>query len=123
RRGSRGRPAQLRRQRAPAPLRPLPRGVRGPERRPAMNEAISPELRKALRHLKLSPVLDTLPERLVLARHQSMPHQDFLELLLADEISRRERLAARRPARVAHPDPSMVLEAWDARTPLPSHRH
>ena len=83
-----------------------------------MNEAISPELRKALRHLKLSPVLDTLPERLVLARQQSMPHQDFLELILADEISRRERLAVERRARVAHLDPTMVLEAWDESTPV-----
>jgi DNA replication protein DnaC len=81
-----------------------------------MTEAIAPELRKLLRQLKLSPVLDTLPERLVLARQQSMPHQDFLELVLADEISRRERLAAERRARLAHLDPSMVLEAWDEST-------
>jgi len=83
-----------------------------------MNEAISPELRKALRHLKLSPVLDTLPERLTLARQQSLPYQDFLELILADEISRRERLAVERRARVGQLDPSMVLEAWDESTPV-----
>ena len=54
-----------------------------------MSEAISPELRIVLRQLKLSPILDTLPERLILARQQSMPHQAFLELVLADEVCRR----------------------------------
>ena len=83
-----------------------------------MTDPFSPELRRALRQLKLTPILDTLPERLVLARQQNMPHQDFLELVLADEISRRERLAAERRARVAHLDPTMVLEAWDESTPV-----
>ena len=31
-------------------------------------DAISPDLKTTLRRLKLSPMLDTLPERLVLAR-------------------------------------------------------
>lgn len=83
-----------------------------------MTDQFSPELRKALRQLKLTPVLDTLPERLTLARQRSMPHQDFLELVLADEISRRDRLAAERRARVAHLDPTMVLETWDDSTPV-----
>ncbi len=87
-----------------------------------MTDAFSPELRKALRQLKLTPVLDTLPERLVLARQRNLPHQDFLELVLADEISRRDRLAAERRARVAHLDPTMVLEAWDESTPARFNR-
>jgi hypothetical protein len=39
-------------------------------------DAISPELKKLMRRLKLSPMLATLPERLTLARQQHMPHQD-----------------------------------------------
>jgi len=81
-----------------------------------MSEPISPELRRLLRQLKLSPVLDTLPERLTLARQSKLPHQDFLELVMADEVQRRERLAADRRARLAQLDPSMVLEAWDETT-------
>jgi DNA replication protein DnaC len=83
-----------------------------------MTDPISPELRKMLRQLKLSPVLDTLPERLLLARQRNMPHQDFLELVLADEISRRERLATERRARQAHLEPNQHLEAWDDSTPV-----
>ena len=41
-------------------------------------EVISPDLKLVLRRLKLSPLLDTLPDRLVLARQQKIPHQDWL---------------------------------------------
>ena len=36
-------------------------------------DGISPDLRTVLRRLKLSRMLDTLPERLTLARQQKMP--------------------------------------------------
>jgi hypothetical protein len=48
-------------------------------------EIISPDLKTTLRRLRLSRILDTLPERLVLARQQKMPHQDWLLLILSDE--------------------------------------
>ena len=81
-----------------------------------MTEAISPELRQTLRRLKLSPVLETLPERLVLARQQKLPYQEFLELVLSDEVIRRDRISGDRRARVAQLDPAMRLEAWDNET-------
>jgi DNA replication protein DnaC len=74
---------------------------------------ISTELRQILRRLRLSPMLDTLPERLVLAQQQHLPHHDFLELILADELARRERMSATLRARAARLDPMMTLEAWD----------
>ena len=74
---------------------------------------ISPELRQVLRRLKLGQILSTLPERLTLARQQHLPHQDFLELVLADEVARRDRTSASLRARLARLDPAMVLEAWD----------
>lgn len=82
-----------------------------------MPEAISPELRQLLRRLKLSPILEALPERLQLARQQSLPYQDFLELILADEVARRDRVGADLRARAAHLDPQMRLELWDDTTP------
>lgn len=82
-----------------------------------MPEPISPELRQVLRRLKLSPILEALPERLQLARQQSLPYQDFLELILADEVSRRDRVGADLRARAAHLDPQMRLELWDDSTP------
>src|SRR5437870_12401971 len=77
-------------------------------------EVISPDLKVLLRRLKLSPLLDTLPDRLVLARQQKMPHQDLLLLVLSDEVSRRESLAVTLRVERARLDPTMRLEAWDA---------
>ena len=77
-------------------------------------DAIGPDLKTTLRRLKLSRMLDTLPERLVVARQQKMPHQDFLLLVLSDEVSRRESLGVTLRVQRARLDPAMRLEAWDA---------
>src|ERR1700694_3371825 len=71
------------------------------------------ELRSLLRRLKLGRSLDTLPERLSLARQNTLSHAEFLELVLADEVDRRDRTSAGLRARAAHLDPTMVLDAWD----------
>ena len=76
-------------------------------------DAITPELKTVLRRLKLSRMLDTLPERVALARQQKMPHQDFLLLVLSDEASRRDGLASTLRAQRGHLDPEMQLERWD----------
>ena len=55
----------------------------------------------------------TLPERLVLARQQKMTHAAFLQLVLADEITRRDSRSATLRARAAGLDPSMRLDTWD----------
>src|SRR6266511_4897149 len=76
-------------------------------------DLISPDLKAVLRRLKLSRMLDTLPERLVVARQQKMPHQDLLLLVPSDEVARRETLAVTLRVQKAHLDPTMHLEAWD----------
>lgn len=76
-------------------------------------EPIDPDLKKLLRRLKLGRLLDTLPDRLLLARQQKMPHQDFLTTLLSDEVSRRDANSAIVRAQRAHLDPDMQLERWD----------
>jgi len=76
-------------------------------------DVISPELKTVLRRLKLSRMLDTLPERFTLARQQKMPHQDFLLLALGDEASRRDGQAASLRAQRAHLEPDSQLERWD----------
>ncbi|MBV9729078.1 MAG: ATP-binding protein, partial [Pseudonocardiales bacterium] len=78
-----------------------------------LTDPLSPELRTILRTLKLGKMLDTLPERLTLAKQQHLPHADFLELVLADEIARREHTSAALRARTAGLDPGMRLENWD----------
>lgn len=77
------------------------------------SDPISNDLLPVLRRLKLGRLLDTMPERLALARQQKMPHQDFLLLLLSDEVSRREAQAATIRAQRAHLDPMMQLDNWD----------
>jgi DNA replication protein DnaC len=78
-----------------------------------VGELVAPELRQTLRALKLGRMLDTLPERLTLARQQQLPHADFLQLVLADEVTRRDAKSAGLRARIAGLDPTMRLETWD----------
>ena len=58
-------------------------------------------------------MLDTLPERLTLARQQKLPHQDLLLQILSDEVARRDSLAVTLRVQKARLDPTMRLEAWD----------
>lgn len=78
-----------------------------------MTEIVSTDLKVVLRRLKLSRMLDTLPERLLLARQQKMPHQDFFLLVLSDEVSRRDSLSVSLRAQRARLEPSAQLENWD----------
>lgn len=77
---------------------------------------ISRELKVLLRQVKLGRCLDTLPERLALAHTNSLPHAEFLELVLADEVARRESTSATRRAKAARLDPDMTLERWNPDT-------
>jgi DNA replication protein DnaC len=77
---------------------------------------ISPELKSVLRGVKLGRCLDTLPERLALAKQRGMGHAEFLELVLSDEVTRRETSSAALRARTAGLDPGMCLEHWDEET-------
>ncbi len=76
-------------------------------------QGLSPDLKTVARRLRLSPILDTLPERLTLARQQKMTHQDFLLLVLSDEASRRDALAATNRAARGRLEPTARLENWD----------
>ncbi len=77
-------------------------------------DGISLDLKTVLRRLKLSRMLDTLPERLTLARQQKMPHHDLLLQVLSDEVSRRDSLAVSLRVQKARLDPTMRLENWDS---------
>jgi DNA replication protein DnaC len=77
---------------------------------------ISPELRALLRRVKLGKCLDTLAERLALARTNGLGHSEFLEVLLADEVTRRDTAGAALRARTAGLDPTMTMDRWDPTT-------
>lgn len=74
---------------------------------------LNPELVTVLKRLRLGRIIDTLPERLVLAEKQDMSLDDLLLLVLSDEISRRDSAAAALRAHDACLDPTMRLELWD----------
>lgn len=76
-------------------------------------DPIGTDLLRTLKALKLGPIAQTLPERLVLARQRKLSHTAFLELILADEISRRESRSAMLRARAAGLDPTMRLDGFD----------
>jgi len=79
---------------------------------------VTPELKALLRRVKLGRCLDTLPERLALASTGAMGHAEFLELVLADEVTRRENTSADRRAKGAGLDPTMTLDRWDDTTKI-----
>jgi DNA replication protein DnaC len=78
-----------------------------------VTDPISTDLKRVMRQLKLGRMLDTLPERLTLAHQQHLSHAAFLELVLADEATRRDTSSAARRAREAGLDAAMRLETWD----------
>jgi hypothetical protein len=79
----------------------------------SVTDPVSVDLKTLLRALKLGKLLDTLPERITLAKQQHLPHADFLELVLADEVTRRDTNSAALRARTAGLDPRMRLDTWD----------
>jgi len=52
--------------------------------------SVTAELKPLLKRLKLGAMMDTLPERLVLARRDQLDYAVFLQILLADEVGRRD---------------------------------
>ena len=79
---------------------------------------VTAELKTLLRRVKLGRCLDTLPERLTLAHQHKLTHHEFLETLLADEVTRRDTQSAILHAKTAGLDASMTLDRWDATTKI-----
>jgi DNA replication protein DnaC len=85
--------------------------------------AIDAELSATLRQLKLGQLAHTLPERLALAKTNKLSHAEFLQIVLADEVTRRDTTSASRRARAAGLDPTMTLQSWDATAKVSFDRH
>lgn len=80
---------------------------------PTPRRDLSPELKAALKQLRLGKVLPQLPERLRQARERKMDHEDLLLAVLSDEVQRRERQRFARKAKDAGLRPELVFDAWD----------
>lgn len=79
---------------------------------------ISPTLRTVLKRLRLSGLLHTLPERIAYARSAKLSEQAFLELLLQDEIDRREQGSLSRRIDQAGFEEPHTLEDFDWNAPV-----
>ena len=71
------------------------------------------QLEGKLKSLRLSGMLATLEARLAQARAGELGHLEFLEVLLEDEISRREAKALAERIRRAHFEAATTLEEFD----------
>ena len=82
------------------------------------------ELRKYLKKLRLSPILDTLPERVAYAKGNKLSHLEFLEMLLSDEVERRNHGTLARRLQQAKVNLDQVLERfdWEAKITLDRDR-
>lgn len=74
---------------------------------------ISSDLKQVLKRLKLSRILPILPDRIALAKQRHMDYGSFLELILSDEITRREQGNLDRRLRQAGFEEVVTLEQWD----------
>jgi DNA replication protein DnaC len=81
------------------------------------------DLVRLLKRLKLGQVLQTLPERLTLARAQQLDYAAFLTLLLADEVQRRDQPALERHLQQAGFEDRINLDAVDWTSPVQLDRH
>ena len=76
---------------------------------------IAPDLVRRLKRLRLGGLLPTLPDRATQARQANLSHLEFLELLLQDEIDRRDShgLAVRLAAAGFEETVSLEQVTWD----------
>jgi DNA replication protein DnaC len=84
----------------------------------------TPEVKHLLKALRLSGILSTLPDRVSYAAGNKLTHQEFLELVLSDELERRRHGALERRLQNAGVDRDQVMERfdWDAKITLDRER-
>lgn len=79
---------------------------------------IQASLKTVLKRLKLSGLLATLPDRVAYARKNELPELDFLELVLHDEVERRDHHNLALRLERAGFEEEQTLEAFDWDAPI-----
>ncbi|MCG6921684.1 MAG: IS21-like element helper ATPase IstB [Acidobacteria bacterium] len=79
---------------------------------------IKPSLKAVLKRLRLSGILPTLPDRVAYSRQVSLAPEDFLELVLQDEISRRDHKSLELRLQRACFDQDHTFEGFDWDAPV-----
>ena len=75
--------------------------------------SIQPELKTVLKRLKLSGMLATLPDRLAYARKEKLDYAQLLELVLSDEVERRDQKHVSNRLSAAGFEEECTLERFD----------
>ncbi|MFQ6618113.1 MAG: IS21-like element helper ATPase IstB [Fidelibacterota bacterium] len=75
--------------------------------------ATTNELKQILKRLRLSGLLATLQDRIAYAKGVKLPYQEFLELVLQDEIQRREQNSLHKRMKQASVSQDQTLERFD----------
>lgn len=78
----------------------------------------SASLKSVLKRLRLSGILNTLPERVAYANKAKLSPHDFLELVLQDEIDRREQKNLDTRLKRAQFDEEQIFENFDWNAPV-----
>lgn len=78
-----------------------------------MHRDVSPDLKRAMKDLRLGRLVPGLSERLNLARERGMDPEDLLLTLFTSETQRRAQDRHARRAAEAGLDRSLVFDAWD----------
>lgn len=79
---------------------------------------IPPSLKTVLKRLKLSGIVATLPDRVAYARKQKLSELDLIELMLQDEIDRRDHTNLSIRLSKAGFDEEQTLEGFDWDAPI-----
>jgi DNA replication protein DnaC len=83
----------------------------------------TPSLKSVLKRLKLSPMLATLPDRTAYAEKARLSFADFLELVLQDEVDRREHVTLKVRLQRAQFREEQTLEGFDWDAPITFDRN
>ena len=84
---------------------------------------IQTSLKTVLKRLRLSGILLSLPERIAYARKAKLSEENFLELVLQDEIDRRDQHNLTRRLEQAHFAEEQTLETFDWDAPISFDRN
>ena len=84
---------------------------------------IKNSLKTILKRLKLSGILATLPERIAYAQKTKLPSEDLLELILQDEVDRRDQVNLQRRLKRASFTEEQIFENFDWDAPVGFDRH
>lgn len=83
----------------------------------------NPSLKSVLKRLRLSGLLHTLPDRVAYAKKAKLSLQEFLELLLQDEIDRRDQVGLTLRLRNAQFQEEQTFENFDWDAPITFDRN